>query len=377
MTDIDRRSIEIKVIKEWDEFNALKVDWQNILEQSDANNIFLTWDWVDCWRKSQRTSINILIIVIQNSQEILAIAPFYVQKYRLANLLTYQSLRIVGDQGTGSEYSNFIVKYEDSIELKTMLWEFLLNPDIKHCWDFIWFTNVASWTVGGETLLDSLAAVKSLNCNNRSVEFSQVVLHNVDADILPSLSKSLRKNISQTQRRLDKLGTWQIEMSEQSAEISGHLEKLFTLHNKHWKHLGLGSFERRPELTDFYKEFVPLALQKGWLRLFRLESGGEVQAIQLGYVFDHKFLAIQEGYNPDYLSGIGQVLRYFSYLHCQKEALYCYDFLGVYTDHKRRWLAEKKQGANLFIWHDKAKNLPFRIKKIWPTGRYLNEIKSN
>ena len=44
---------------------------------------------------------------------IVAIAPFYMQTYRLAHLLTYRALRFFGDKGTGSEYSNFIVKKEE------------------------------------------------------------------------------------------------------------------------------------------------------------------------------------------------------------------------------------------------------------------------
>ncbi|QUM85351.1 MULTISPECIES: GNAT family N-acetyltransferase [unclassified Moritella] len=371
MENGEDKSIEIRVIKEWSEFEALKEDWQNLLEQSDANHIFLNWEWIDCWRKSQSTAINPLIIVIKNSQQTLAIAPFYIQEYRLANLLTYQSLRFVGDQNSGSEYSNFIVKAERCLDLKSMLWAYLLSPDIKLYWDFIWFTNVASWTAGGTTLLESLEAVKPLHYHCRTVEFAQVVLGGLTAEILPNLSKSLRTNIRQTRCRLDKIGPWQVKASREDDDIGEHLEKLFTLHNKHWQHLGRGTFQRRPELVNFYRNFVPLASQKGWLRLLRLESGGEVQAMQLGYVFNDQFLAIQEGYNPDYVSGIGQVLRYFSYKSCKQEGVHCYDFLGVYTDHKRRWLAEKKHGKNLFIWHRKMKNLPFEAKQIWPTGRYL------
>lgn len=93
--------------------------------------------------------------------------------------------------------------------------------------------------------------------------------------------------------------------------------------------------------------------------------------MQLGYVYNNQFLAIQEGYNPDFLAGVGHLLRYFSLQNCQREALKGYDFLGIYTDHKRRWLAEKKLGADLFIWQNKIKNIPFAVTEIWPTGRYL------
>jgi CelD/BcsL family acetyltransferase involved in cellulose biosynthesis len=365
---------EIKVIRNWHDFKSLKVGWQNLLTQSDADNIFLTWEWINCWRKTQSSLIQPFIVVIEDEQQILAIAPFYIQDYRLVNLITYRSLRFVGDQGTGSEYSNFIVKAEESVELKTMLWEHLLSPDVKPFWDFIWFTNVSAWAEGGKSLLQSLASVKRLNCNQRTVEFGQTSLAPLEHDILPNLSRNQRATVNKTYRKLNKHGKLKMALTDQSSDLSSHLEQLFTLHNQHWKNAGLGTFQRRPELANFYRFFVPIAYEKGWLRLLRLESDDEIQAMQIGYVYNNNFLSIQEGFNPDFIPGTGQVLRHFSFKNCHQEGLKCYDFLGDYTEHKRRWLAEKKLGVDLFIWHDKTKNLPFRIKKIWPTGRYLKPI---
>jgi len=361
----------IKVINNWKDFELLKPVWQTLLQQSDADNLFLTWEWIDCWRKTRLEDVKPFIIIIEDANAVVAIAPFYLQNYRLLNTLNYHALRFLGDQSSGSEYSNFIVKKEGSLELKEQLWRYLLSHEIKSAWDFIWFINISSWTQGGKTLLQALANVDELYYHSRTVEFSQVSVKQLPEDILPILSKSLRTNIRQTGRRLDQLGPWEIDIVDHTFDIQNELEQLFLLHNKHWENAGGGTFQRRPELTEFYRLFVPVALEKGWLKLLRLESEGVVQAMQLGYVYNNRFLAIQEGYNPDFLPGVGQVLRHFSYMHCQNEGIDEYDFLGVYTDHKRRWLAEKQLGENLFIWHNKLKNMPFRIKKIWPTGRYL------
>ncbi|WP_028862304.1 GNAT family N-acetyltransferase [Psychromonas aquimarina] len=364
--------IHARVISDWHGFENIRAEWNKLLKQSDADNIFLTWEWLNCWRNSQKSLIKPIIIVIEKSGEIIGIAPFYIQQYRLAHLFTYNALRFAGDQAIGSEYSNFIVHRDNSTAVKAGLWRQLLSPEVKVLWDFIWFTNIAAWSEGGKTLLQSLAEVKSLHCNQRTVEFSRVPLELFRSDILPKLSKSLRTNIRQSSRRLDKLGPWQITVSDPDSDIFQQLEKLFSLHNQHWLHAGSsGSFQRRPELAAFYRLFVPLALEQGWLRLFSLQSNNETQAMQLGYVYNNDFLALQEGYNPKFLPGIGQVLRYSAFSYCAQEQLNCYDFLGGYSDHKRRWLAEKRLGCSLFIWRDKALNLPFYTKKIWPTGRYL------
>lgn len=371
MSKNDNKSIQFTLLENWDDFELIKKDWNTLLGQSDADNIFLTWDWINCWRKTQPSSIHPFIIIIQEEGKNIAIAPFYIQDYRLIKFISYKALRFVGDKGSGSEYANFIVKRERSEELKNLLWQYLLNTEVKKYWDFIWFTNVSAWTKGGQSLISALTSVNALHYNQRVVEFAQIPLCNYPEDILPKLSKSLRADIRRPTRRLDKVGGWTMSTCKREDEISQLLETLFSLHNKHWQSAGLGTFARRPELADFYRKFVPIALRKGWLRLLQLESEGEIQAMQLGYVYNNEFLAIQEGYNPDFIPGVGQVLRYYSLTNCQKERLNTYDFLGIYTDHKRRWLSDKKLGANLFIWRYKIKNIPFILKKIWPSGRYL------
>jgi CelD/BcsL family acetyltransferase involved in cellulose biosynthesis len=367
----NKNTYNIQVIKKWDEIEELKESWHLVLSNSGADNLFLTWEWMNCWRKSRQQNTQPLILIVENKDGPLAIAPFYIQKYRLLGVITYRALRFIGDKNSGSEYSDFIVSIKDNDEIKSLIWQYLLSNDVKSLWDFIWFTNVSTWTTDGESFFQSLMSTKKLNYNQRAVEFGQVPLNKLTQDFLPLLSKSLRTNIRQTMRRLDKLGAWEVKTNIDTSNLNFLLENLFLLHNKHWESAGLGSFERSPELTSFYNYFVPVALDKGWLRLYRIEIDGEIQAIQLGYVYNNIFMAIQEGYNPDFLAGTGQVLRYYSYQKCIEEGIKVYDFLGVYTDHKRRWLADKKIGSNFFIWNNKFKNLPFYFKKIWPTGRFL------
>jgi len=366
-------SLKSETLTTWKEFEDLAEIWDELLNQSDSNNIFLTWDWINCWRKTASSPITPYIILLKEQNTVVAIAPFYQQTYQLLNSVKYNALRFAGDQGIGSEYSNFIVNNSNSESLKVQCWQVLL--DNQKQWDFIWLTNIELWTEGGKNLLSALQKTPALNYHQREVEFAATSLLSKGEDILPHLSKSLRTNIKQTQKYLSREGKWQVKITDQAESLTTDLHRLFTLHNKRWQKAGLqGSFERRPTMADFYQRFTQKALKQGWLRLLSLEVDGEIQAMQIGYVYKQRFLAIQEGFNPDFLAGSGQVLRYFSFNQNIKEQVKEYDFLGVYTDHKRRWLAEKRLGCNLFIFPNKLKNSPFKLKAIWPTGAYLNEI---
>ncbi|PKF61445.1 cellulose biosynthesis protein CelD [Psychromonas sp. psych-6C06] len=365
-------NVKSELLTTWEAFESLQTIWDDLLVQSDADNLFLRWDWLNCWRKTSATPISPYIVILKKDGHIVAIAPFYKQPYRLVNGLKYNALRFAGDQGIGSEYSNFIVQRDNSEPLKKQCWQALLA--YKKEWDFIWLTNIEQWTTGGKNLITSLNSINELNFHQREIDFSATPLTSLNNDILPSLSKSLRTNIKQTQKYLSRQGEWQVSVTEDLSTLSDDLNTLFSLHNKRWQQAGLkGSFERRPAMASFYQQFAQHALKTGWLRLLKLEVEGEIQAMQIGYVYNNRFLAIQEGFNPDFLAGAGQVLRYFSFQKNLQEQIAEYDFLGVYSNHKRRWLAEKRQGCHVFIFPNKLKNLPFKLKKIWPTGAYLNE----
>lgn len=368
----------IRIITCWHEFEQLEESWDQLLSQSDADTLFLTWNWINCWRKTAKSEVQPYIILLEQAGNIIGIAPFYLQAYKLLNCISYNALKCVADQGIGSEYANFIATNSNSninsTEIKKVLWDTLIEPTSAKAWDFIWLTNIAAWTPGGKSLLTALEQQPLLHYNKRTIEFAATPLAHFSKEILPSLSKSLRTNIKQTRKQLEKRGDVNIQLTQQPAELPQHLDTLFALHNKRWQSAGLtGSFARRPEMGKFYQAFTPQALRRNQLRLLRLEVNGAIQAMQIGYVYNKTFLAIQEGFNPDFVAGAGQVLRHASFQLCLNEELELYDFLGIYTNHKRRWLAHKHLGCHLFIWQDKYKNLPFKYRDIWPTGRYLNE----
>ncbi|MCP5077345.1 MAG: cellulose biosynthesis protein CelD, partial [Psychromonas sp.] len=177
------------------------------------------------------------IIILKDHGTVVAIAPFYQQTYQLLNTVKYRALRFAGDQGIGSEYSNFIVNDSNSETLKEQCWQVLLDNQ-KH-WDFIWLTNIELWTEGGKNLLSTLQKVPTLNYHQREVEFASTTLASKGDDILPHLSKSLRTNIKQTQKYLSREGEWQVKITEQGDTLNTDLNRLFTLHNKRWQKAGL------------------------------------------------------------------------------------------------------------------------------------------
>jgi CelD/BcsL family acetyltransferase involved in cellulose biosynthesis len=82
-------------------------------------------------------------------------------------------------------------------------------------------------------------------------------------------------------------------------------------------------------------------------------------------------LQLQEGFDPDYTPHVGNALRSHVINDCIAQGLREYDFLGGWSEHKRRWLARERSGADLLIAATRIKTLPIMLAGVWPTGAFL------
>ena len=93
----------------------------------------------------------------------------------------------------------------------------------------------------------------------------------------------------------------------------------------------------------------------------------------MGYIHNGAYLQMQEGFNPDFVDGVGNVLRHHVISLCIEEGLKEYDFLGGFTEHKRRWGAQVRSGYDVLIGNDSLKSRLLINLRFWPSGRYLQQ----
>jgi len=152
------------------------------------------------------------------------------------------------------------------------------------------------------------------------------------------------------------------------------LDELFRLHLARWQTKGqVGAFEKSPAEANFYKIFVPIALRKKWLRIYAIDDGNEYRAVQLGFLYNGVFSQMQEGLDPNFSKGVGNALRAKVIESLISENVELYDFLGGYTEHKRRWTARKRPGFEFLIGSRSAIGRMISKSKIWPSGRFMTK----
>ena len=362
------------ILDDWPAVEALVPEWNALLQRSRADTIFLTWEWIAAWKETAGRDARPFVVAARDTDgALIGLAPFYRTKLSLLGLVPFNALRILGDYPTGAEYGDWIVRADREAEASSALGGALART--KRTWDCIWMPKVSGWT-GASDAIPRACGEKRLLWRSRPKGFGYTALPPTADEYRKSLSANKRQQLRSELKRINARGSVRLLRCRTQEELPRFLDALFDLHHKRRMLLGdEGSFRRKPEEADFYRRFMPVALNRQWLWLFGLEDGGEMKAVQLGYVYNGVFNQMQEGFDPEYLKGAGNVLRAHVIDECIAAGVKGVDFLANMSEHKRRWLAEPRVGADLFIASPKLKNRLLFAGPIWPKGQRLRPVR--
>ena len=137
--------ITAEILRNKSQLDLLKDDWNELLNDSDADTIFLTWQWIESWIEVQDENPDFYVITIRDEKDrLIAIAPFYRTTYRILDRIDVAVFRVLGDSMPGAEYGNIIVRHGHLEKVAVLLGSKLkaMHKD----WDIIWMPNFAKWT---------------------------------------------------------------------------------------------------------------------------------------------------------------------------------------------------------------------------------------
>jgi CelD/BcsL family acetyltransferase involved in cellulose biosynthesis len=362
-------SMATEVIRDWPRLRPLAAEWNALLSRSRADSLFLRWEWIEAWADVIGQEMPLVVVVARDADGDLAgVAPYYTTDASFLRLLPFRVLRTLGDHPTGAEYPDWVVRVDrerDAVEAMARTLATTAG------WDCIWMPNASGWTGALERARHASGAGRFLS-HVRTCDFAAVELPARMQDYVESLSQNKRQQLRQETRRIASRPGVSIVQCTEVADVPIFLDALFDLHGRRWAELGqVGTFGRKPAEARFYRRFAPVALERGWLRLFALQEAGSFKAVQIGYVYNNIFHQLQEGFDPRYLKGAGNVLRANVIERCIAEGVKTIDFLGEMTEHKRRWQAAVRSGQDVFMARRCVRTRLLFAGQVWPTGRYL------
>lgn len=375
---IDRSGLTSYILTSWQEIEDISGEWNRLLERSDADSIFLHWEWISTWRSVTPVEISVYCVIVRNGGgDLVAIFPLYFKAYRYLGILNIRVLCPLADSNSGSEYPDIIVDREYCPSAYHAIFEAIAGSSCE--WDIIWMPRRSSWHG------DSLGHIKQA-CRDHQFEFktqehifSYIDLPNNFESFLGKMSRKRRQHRKGYCKKIFCENAAEYVTCSREEDIDDFVNALFELHEKRWLTKGhRGCFARYPAMRRFYREFTPIAAKQGWLSMSAVKQGDEFKAVQIGYIYNNTYHALQEGFDTEYISGVGEALRLEKIRSLIEMGITTYDFLGEQTQHKSSWTAKQRKGNDIVIYNRLISRIKAYILRNWATIRYLSrKLKNN
>jgi hypothetical protein len=82
-----QQGLRVELVKDEKSFLHLQGEWNNLLTNSTANNIFLTWEWISTWWKIYKENFELYLITVRDKEaNLVGIGPFKVTKRKFLRL---------------------------------------------------------------------------------------------------------------------------------------------------------------------------------------------------------------------------------------------------------------------------------------------------
>lgn len=342
-------------IQQWDEekFLQSRNEWNELLQRSNADPLFLSWEWQSSWWKCFSDSENMdlkLYVATNNNGDLIGIAPLYLTTVVTKKISKTSRLQFIGNCWRGkstmpTELLEFIV---DKSQSKNVIRALCAHIYSLKSWDEL---IIPYLSLQSETYHLLLTENLLPNCYFRHAEKYSSYYLNIDGnfqDYTKNLGKNTRLKLLNRRKLFKESGT-----ATFTRMISSNIDENFTLlndlHSKRWK---LPVFEG--ERLEFNKEVARLMADKNCLNFSILSLNEEPVSIQYNYVINQHNYNIQAGFDENFHKKISLGYLHFGY---EIEASFkqndiIYDFLageGKNTQYKERLTKTCLQMTDLHI----------------------------
>ena len=325
----------VQVIRTVSDLQALEGDWNSLLIQSDADPLFLSWDWVQDWLESFNKSDLFVVCVRDHSQKLLGIAPFYRCGWP-EDTRGLCILRMIGDRGDAVGLGN-ICRRDHEVEFAAALIDGLSSIT---GWHALALDDLAE-NLSNRAFLQELRS-RSSSIRERTTPNQVVTLPPSWDEFLETLSRKHRANLRRATQRSGKHEA-EFSRAESAAEVREAMEGLIRLHTARWGTRGAFASEHR---TKFYRQISEKAFRSRTLDLWTMRISGHLVAVEFGFRIHNRRIALQSGFDPVFAkSQVGALLEARVIEESIRAGITQYDFLGGSQPFKSRW------GASVGKYH--------------------------
>ena len=328
-------TIVVQRIEDTATFQTLRQEWNELLQASASNCVFLTWEWLFAWWRNLSEGRRLSLITVRRGGRLIAIAPLAVRPRSLSRLLPWPSLEFLGTGLAGSDYLDVIVRRGHEREGLAAVADALAAAGAV-----LELSHVPANVSAAAQLAGDLARRRGWTASASRINvcpFIKLSGHSWPS-YLASLGSAHRYNVQRRLKNLTKQFDVRFEQATSEEQRREALELLIDLHNRRWSERGGSQSFATAALRAFYDDVSRSGLELGWLRLFILRLDGRPAAALHGYQYGGVFSFYQAGFDPAFAKqSVGLVTMALAIKSAIEEGADEYDLLHGDEPYKYQW----------------------------------------
>ena len=343
----------VSQVSSYDTFRNCKDKWDGLLSKSDADNIFLTYDWIDACLRHFHKKEEMLILNVFHDNKLVGIAPLVIIKKRYA----WFTVKIVSFIGTSvSDRMDFIIDGNKE-EIITLMLDYLMK--IKRRWDIVDLQEITEGTGTMKIIERYMGNNKIMNIIGPQAKSFFIELSRNKDFIFQKYSTRLRKRL-----RKNKLTDLNFK-TERHANGDINADNLFsTMSNieKHsWKDEDQCGIFLKRESECFHKQIFDRFSNNKWLDVAILSINAKPVAYIYNYLYKQKSYNYNIAFDKKYYNfSPGVILMMWMLKDSASKDISEFDFIRGDALWKRRL-------TETFRIHDRVKffNDTFFSKRLY------------
>jgi CelD/BcsL family acetyltransferase involved in cellulose biosynthesis len=330
-------ALRVERITDEPAFAALASEWNDVLARSEADTVFLTWEWLDSWWRILGRGLRLNVLAVREGRRLVGLAPLTARAWEPRRLRLYPHLMFLGAPlvagNVGSDYLDLIVD-RDSPSAATMLAE-----AIRREGRVVELAQVRGEGATADGMAQHLAAGGWRHRRVSGDVCPAIELGGRSwAEYLAGLGSEHRYAVQRKLRKIEREHDVRFERAATETERAEALRWLIDLHDRRFREKGEASTFHTPTLRAFHEEFTRRALVRGWLRLYLLRLDGRPAAAFYALRYGDTFSFFQSGFDPDYgRLSVGLVAMALSIQAAIEEGARRYDLLHGSEEYKFHW----------------------------------------
>lgn len=352
-------AIEVRCLTEEADFLALEGEWHRVSERCSSLSVFQTHAWQRIWWKHYGSGSLHTLVAFSDSKPV-AILPLYRSTQRLPLVRPLEVLRPIGIGGdTSPDYLGQIAIDEHARDTAAAFARHLLLRGSD--WDVLELTDLSA-TCPLRAALASAQLPDGCAIAEDSTRIRYCELPPSWELYLKSLSSHARQSVRSIRKKFLSSSENRLFQWTDAARLDYAVDQLIRLHNLRWEERADHHAFSSERYNAFHRELMHEFLRAGWLRLYCMETAGEMIGVFYGYRFRGTLHHFQGGFDPRHEKvRAGQCLVAFAIESAIAEGCTCLDMLRGDYEYKKRWAPLVRE---TYSYHIERSTLPARVDRV-------------